>query len=270
MRIPPRIPPHLWAASAALLLAACIVPPSVYERASWGPPQETWQDQGRYRQTAQPAREAVSALEPTPTAGTPPAPAAPARTLTTSTDPLAEAQANAPAPAPTPPAPLYAWDGGVVDGAPQGRVAEQEGTPRGLETPPAGRMHIIELYQQVLDERDALASEVEILRKGLEETRVALEAKTKESIDLSAQVAGLEAARAGLMSDNRDIAARLVQAQIRRLEAEKLLLETRIEVERAKAEEAAQAVAAQSRPGAAKPRAPSKEPAPSAAGEKHE
>lgn len=271
-----RIPSNLCAASAALLLAACIVPPSVYERASWGRPQaESWQDQGRYRQSESlPARDALRADE-----STPPAPAAvtpttaaqapPGRTYQTSTDPLAEAQPSAPPTARAPEAPLYAWDGGVVDGAPQGRVAEQEGTPRGLETPPAGRMHIIELYQQVLDERDALASEVEFLRKGLEETRVALEARTKESQDLTAQVAALEAARSGLMNDNKDIAARLVQAQIRRLEAEKLLLETRIEVERGKAEEAALAAAAQARPSPAKARA-SKEPSAAPAGEKHE
>jgi hypothetical protein len=48
-----------------------------------------------------------------------------------------------------------------------------------------------------------------------------------------------------------------VQAQIRRLEAEKLLLETRIESERTKAEDSARAAAAQAKPvkskSAAKP-----------------
>ena len=255
--------PVVPALASALLVAACIVPPSVYERASLSPPpqQQGWADLGRYRQAG---NEPASMRAPTNTPTSAPTSvaaqqAAPPREYKTSVDELAEARENAPTVAPTPEPPLYAWDDGVVDGAPQGRVAEQSGTPRGLETPPAGRAHIIELYQQVLDERDALTTEVEGLRKDLEQTRAALETKTKEAQDLTAQVAALEAARAGLTSDNQDLAARLVQAQIRRLEAEKLLLETRIEVEKAKAEEAALA-AAQARGGAAKSKAPPKEP----------
>lgn len=236
--------PIACAGVALVCLSACIMPPSMYERAAWGPPREDWQDQGRYRPAVGPASE--------------PARAHPQ--YQTSADPHAESFPPSAPSAPVQQAPLYAWDGGVVDGAPQGRVAEQEGTPRGLETPPEGRMHIIELYQQALDERDALASEVEILRRSLEETSAALEQKTKEALDLRAQVASLESVRTGLMSDNQDIAARLVQAQIRRLEAEKLLLETRIDVERTRAEEAALA-AAQSRAGMAKPRSPAREPA---------
>jgi hypothetical protein len=60
-------------------------------------------------------------------------------------------------------------------------------------------------------------------------------------------VKSLESAHSELMNDNKAIAARLVQAQIRRLEAEKMLLETRIEVERARAEEAALSQAARNR-----------------------
>jgi hypothetical protein len=247
---------------AALAGLACIVPPALYERASLGPPPESWQRDGRYRQSI------VAEPAPTPTVE---APVAPARRFETSTDPHATEIAQ-PAPQlgaqPAPEPPLYAWDGGVIDGAPQGRVSEQGGTPRGLEPPPAGRTHIIELYQQVLDERDALATEVELLRKGLAETRIALDAKSKEAQDLTARLAALEAAHAGLLSDNQDIAARLVQAQIRRLEAEKLLLETRIEVERAKAEEAAQA-AAELKAGPAKKGAKPAEPKP-AHGEEHD
>ena len=228
---------------ALLVLSACIVPSSMMARSSLGPPPEYWQDRGRYRPAGE---ETATAARPAPlaSAGGENAP---------------EHDATAAAPTTTE-APLYAWDGGVVQGAPQGRVTEQEGTPRGVESPPAGRMHIIELYQQALDERDALANEVEILRKSLEETSTALEQKTKEALDLKAQVASLESVRAGLMGDNQDIAARLVQAQIRRLEAEKLLLETRIDIERTRAEEAALA-AAQSKAGLARPRSPAKEPA---------
>jgi len=237
-------------ATLALLtacLSGCYLPPSMFERASWGPPQEYWQEQGRYRQgeAGQPAQQP---LDPDAPSGQAPAELDPGRT-----DPLAEGGTPGSEP------PLYSWDGGVVDGAPRGRVTAQDGVPRGVETPPAGRMHIIELYQQVLDERDALAHEVEELRRNLEETSLALDAKTKAADELSARVAALEETHAVLMNDHQAIGARLVQAQIRRLEAEKLLLETRIEAERAKAEEAARAAAAQSKPAKSKPAAKSGE-----------
>ena len=125
-----------------------------------------------------------------------------------------------------------------------------------LELTGRARTHIIELYQQVLEERDVLAHEVEELRANLAETDLALDAKTKAVEELSGRVAALEEAHRTLLADNQSIAARLVQAQIRRLEAEKLLLETRIESERAKAEESARAAAAQTRP--VKPKAASR------------
>jgi len=231
----------LLSGSAFLALSACLVPPAMLERASWGPPQDRWQDQGRYRTAGH--EEAAGEAGGAPSAG----PSADGKG-----PPPGEGQPSAQGEL-APEAPLYAWDGGVVDGAPQGRVTAQDGTPRGLETPPAGRMHIIELYQQVLDERDSLATEVERLRKELDETKLALDAKTRASEELGARVAALEASYKELSEDNQSIAARLVQAQIRRLEAEKMLLETKLESERTKAEEAAAAAAAQQRPAGKRP-----------------
>jgi hypothetical protein len=232
-----KILPIALSGLALTALAACIVPPSMFERASWGSPY--WQEDGRYR-TAAPGETSggENPSEPVPVE-----------------DPAKQA------------APLYSWDGGVVDGAPQG-VSQTEEAPRGIEQPAPGRTHIIELYQQVLDERDGLAEEVELLRKSLEQTTLALEEETRKSADLFARVSALEVGHRELMEDNQAIAARLVQAQIRRLEAEKLLLETRIEVERAKAEEAAQA-AAELKAGPAKKGAKPAEPKP-AHGEEHD
>lgn len=224
------IPVALSAGLALTVLAACIVPPSMFERASWGPPPEYWQENGRYR-----AEEPSAA--PTGTENAPETAAA------------EEPAAAKPAPAPGGEAPLYSWDGGVVDGAPQG-VSTAQGEPRGIETPTPGRTHIVELYQQVKDDRDALAEEVELLRKSLEQTTLALEEETRKSDDLSARLAALEVSHREMMEDNQAIAARLVQAQIRRLEAEKMLLETRIELEKQKEAEAAQAAAAARGPSA--------------------
>jgi len=199
------------------------------ERASWGAQPDPWQEQGRYRSSPESAalvaeRQAAEQRLTRPV--TDPGPAGEGMG-----DPAQHAAPSEP--------PLYAWDGGVVDGSPEGRVQPQGGTPRGVEAPPAGRAHIIELYQQVLDERDALAEEVESLRRTLDATQQALQAKSAESESLAMRLEALDAAHKELMGDNQAIAARLVQAQIRRLEAEKLLLETHIDSERARAEELA-------------------------------
>jgi hypothetical protein len=207
-------------------LAACIVPPSMYD--------QYWQKDGRYRTEELDSSADPEAFVPVPEEDKP-----------------AEKPAKAP---------LYAWDGGVVDGSPQG-VSQAEEAPRGLEAPAPGRTHIIELYQQVLDERDGLAEEVELLRKSLEQTTIALEEETRKSNDLSARVSSLEVGHRELMEDNQAIAARLVQAQIRRLEAEKMLLETRIEMEKQKEAEAAQAAAAARAPAGKTPTKPKAEKA---------
>jgi len=241
-------------------LSACLVPASLLERSSYpgsapSPAQpDYWQSQGRYRQGANPSA---------------PAPAAPAAPTTGQTqagtsvasDPTLESLTPAPISNEPQAAPLLAWDGGVVDGSPQGVVTEDSGTPRGIEAPPAGRMHIIELYQQVLDERDALAEEVSGLNKALEKTSAALEEERSKTAQLETRIAALEEGHKGLLEENRELASRLTTAQIRRLEAEKLLLENRIDAQRARAAEAAQAQAKAQAKGEAGKKKADKEPA---------
>jgi hypothetical protein len=119
--------------------------------------------------------------------------------------------------------PLLGWNGGVVlDGAPT-----QQAPDHGIE-PGQGRMRIIELYQQVLDERDALRDELEATADAMEAAqrqRIELE---EENRTLRERVVELENAQASMQAENLDLAARLTTAQIRRLEAERLLLETKI------------------------------------------
>lgn len=231
-------PASPWLAAApALLLAACFVPPGFYARESFPPPAEPWQQQGRFKQ----AGEEVP-VAPPPQQAKAGQTAQPQALLSS-----VENSEPAPTPAPEPPRPAApVWDRGVVDAPAQGRVQAQEGPPRGLD-PLSGRTHIIELYQQAVDERDALASKLEELRKALLEATTTLELRSRESADLAARVAALESAQAELAGENEALAARLVQAQIRRLEAEKLLLETRLEQERTRAAEAARAAAGQPR-----------------------
>jgi len=124
---------------------------------------------------------------------------------------------------------LYDWGGGVVDAPRQGEILTVSGAgPHGLQESVEGRMHIIELYQSVLDERDQLLTEVEALQAALLKTQESLEAQRGVGLTQGTQLQALEEAKRLLLEENRELAGRLTTAQIRRLEAEKLLLETQI------------------------------------------
>ena len=137
-----------------------------------------------------------------------------------------------------PAAKLYSWDGTVIEGqnSTGGSMSMDDSVPaarpRGVEPSLAGRMHIIELYQEVLDERDALAEEVQGLTSALEKSQAQHSEKDGSRDMLLQRITELEGSLAQMRRDYEEMGARLTTAQIRRLEAEKLLLETRIENER--------------------------------------
>jgi len=198
------------------LCGACLGPSEV--RPAWpfgggdqGP--KNWQEQGRYRDGSPPAEQVAQSAQPD--------------------------QPGDPALRETEPAPLLSWDGGIVDGPAAGAVTESQDPRRGLEPTLEGRMHIIELYQQVLDERDSLLGEVEALTAALERAQTLLLTTRKSATDLEARIAALEEGHRLLLSENQEIASRLSTAQIRRLEAEKLLLESRIAWHRERVQEGA-------------------------------
>jgi hypothetical protein len=142
---------------------------------------------------------------------------------------LTEGTSSAPTEAPPSSEPLRSWDGGVVDAPVGGSVTENAGTGRDLGPSQTGRMRIIELYQAVLDERDALADEVATLSAALEKAHELLDRSEANGLSLANRVATMQVETEQLMGESRDLAARLTTAQIRRLEAEKMLLEARIE-----------------------------------------
>ena len=122
---------------------------------------------------------------------------------------------------------LYARDGSVVAGA----ETSQEGAtaaPRELAPSEGGRMYILELYQKAIDERDALEIEVRSLQSELERAKQGLLGSDRDLTSLQARIAQLESENKRLLEENLDLAARLTTAQIRRLQCEKILLETRI------------------------------------------
>lgn len=128
---------------------------------------------------------------------------------------------------PAAPAQLYARDGSVVSSASGG--AQQAGVAdRDLAPTEGGRMHILELYQKAIDARDALELEVRSAQAELERARTAVTKAQADQQAATERVAALEAENQRLLSENVELAARLTTAQIRRLQAEKLLLENRL------------------------------------------
>ena len=103
-------------------------------------------------------------------------------------------------------------------------------------------MYILELYQKAIDERDALELETRSLQSELDGARASLANTDRESAALQAQIAQLSAENKRLLDENVELAARLTTAQIRRLQVEKILLESRLEELRA-AQAASQATA---------------------------
>lgn len=119
--------------------------------------------------------------------------------------------------------PLFARDGGVVDA-----TAEPYQPHHGPEPTGTGRMYLLELYQQAIDDRDALELEMKAVDAALQRTQGALDEALAQVAAMEVEVQRLSAEHADLQAENLDLAGRLTTAQIRRLEAEKLLLEARI------------------------------------------
>ncbi len=128
--------------------------------------------------------------------------------------------------------PLYGRDGTPVSAQPGGTVALDGRPSRELDGKDGSRMYILELYQQAVNEKEALQLEVQALSAALDQTEA-------ERVSVVTKLMASEAANAALKSDleaervrSKDLAERLTTAQIRRLEAEKLLLEAKIEWQR--------------------------------------
>lgn len=140
---------------------------------------------------------------------------------------------------------LYARDGSVVDAS--AAESEEPGTAARREVGgETGRMYLLELYQQVIDERDSLSREVYALRADLEAQSGALGQSQARVIELEGTLRqqGEQSQRLGV--ENQDLAARLTTAQIRRLQAERLLLEHKLAVQKERESQAAAQVAPES------------------------
>lgn len=123
---------------------------------------------------------------------------------------------------------LYARDGSVVNAGSQPTRADQE-PRRELGAQEGSRVYLLELYQKAMDEKNALALEVESLRATLDDERKTATATTTEEDQLKASLAQVTQERDALKAQALDLAARVTSAQIARLEAEKALLQMQID-----------------------------------------
>ena len=124
---------------------------------------------------------------------------------------------------------LMGWNGEVSASAGEGQTRLSSGQPKhGLEPQVQGRMHILNLYQEVLDERDSLLIELQRLNSALREGEQLLTQLRASEKEYGLRLASLEEVKRTLVAQNRELSERLTLAQIRRLESDKLLLETQI------------------------------------------
>jgi hypothetical protein len=131
-----------------------------------------------------------------------------------------EARSRTPEPVPEPT--LYARNGTPVK-------ADYADEAHALRTDGGSRMYLLELYQEAVDRREALELEVGAMNDELAHVQRQLAARDEELAAAGRREKAMHEERDRLVAENDDLTARLVTAQIRRLEAEKLLLEAKIE-----------------------------------------
>ena len=124
---------------------------------------------------------------------------------------------------------LYARDGSPVPDQNGGAVTTTDGTARDLGEDDGSRPYLLELYQSAVDQKEKLELEVTALQRQLDDAGRQQAAQQAENDALQQKVKAYEDEIATRDRDNLELAARLATAQIRRLEAEKLVLETTLE-----------------------------------------
>lgn len=137
-------------------------------------------------------------------------------------------------------------DGGATQAAPQGSLQAMDVPTRQLPEAVQSRSLLIDDYSKALDERDALRGENQALIEQIRNLEVQLLAAQKglgagegQAREMQERADSLQYQLERSEQERADLEARLVTAQIRRLEAEKSLLEAWIEAEQWRARAAA-------------------------------
>lgn len=124
---------------------------------------------------------------------------------------------------------LYARDGTPVMSGAKGAARVDAEPKRDFGEGEGNRASLLELYTNVVAEKNALTEEVIALKATLDQERKDAAAGVEERAVLRGELTRLVRERDALKTETLDLAARLTTAQIARLEAQKALLEVQID-----------------------------------------
>lgn len=133
----------------------------------------------------------------------------------------------------TEPGVLYARDGSVVGGPGQGSLTVNDGQAnREVGTDSGSRMYLLERFQETVEENEALQFEIQGLAAALDQAESRAAELERDLGLLQSRYLEQEEQTKKLEADNLALAEHLTTAQIRRLQAEKLLIEAKIDWQR--------------------------------------
>lgn len=125
---------------------------------------------------------------------------------------------------------LYARDGTPIHASgPFAVEPGEDGPAHGVQRGEQSRMYLLELYQEAVDAKEALELEVRSMTVDLQLAREEVMAAQTELEQARARIGQLEGEVGAQRNELRELAERLITAQIRRLESDKLLLEAKID-----------------------------------------
>lgn len=125
---------------------------------------------------------------------------------------------------------LYGRDGTPVTAAPTGKVTQEAGALNaGVDGTGGSRAVLLDLYSELREEHSILLEEFEAVSKDSEMSSAKVVEQSAMIKTLEARVAALTQRNQELENSQLELAGRLAQAQIGRLEAERAFLEASLE-----------------------------------------
>lgn len=125
---------------------------------------------------------------------------------------------------------LYGRDGSPVGASPSGEVVQSpEKINSGVETAGGSRAVLLDLYSKLMTDHDELLADFDAVAEENEAATKTMSRQAGRIAELEGQVATLTKRNSDLESSQLELAGRLAQAQIGRLEAERALLEASLE-----------------------------------------
>jgi hypothetical protein len=125
---------------------------------------------------------------------------------------------------------LYGRDGSPVGASPSGAVVESpEGLNSGVDPTGGSRAVLLDLYSKLMTDHDELMADFDAVADENEAATKTMGVQAARIAELERQVATLTQRNGELEASELELAGRLAQAQIGRLEAERALLEASLE-----------------------------------------